>query len=187
MGCSPPGSSVCGISQARIQEWVAISFSRGSSQPRDQTRFLHCRRILYCWATREDLLLFTAPQTGCDSLVSQTLLISQPCPTFTWYIIFVPKMSFHSATITTIPPWVKYPFSAVPLHPALGTALTVFCLAPLLAKFSECLPQARHCAKCLPRLSSLIFTLRWGTMQPQWLKKLLTVTDLACNRVRIKL
>ena len=33
--CSLPGSSVHGISQARILEWVAISFSRGSSQPRD--------------------------------------------------------------------------------------------------------------------------------------------------------
>ena len=33
--CSPPGSSVHGISQARILEWVAISFSRGSSQARD--------------------------------------------------------------------------------------------------------------------------------------------------------
>ena len=32
---SPPGSSVHGISQARIPEWVAISFSRGSYQPRD--------------------------------------------------------------------------------------------------------------------------------------------------------
>ena len=35
--CSPPGSSVLGILQARILEWVAISFSRGSSQPRDRT------------------------------------------------------------------------------------------------------------------------------------------------------
>ena len=34
MDCSPPGSSVHGTSQARILEWVAISFSRGSSQPR---------------------------------------------------------------------------------------------------------------------------------------------------------
>ena len=33
----PPGSSVHGISQARILEWVAISFSRGSSRPRDRT------------------------------------------------------------------------------------------------------------------------------------------------------
>ena len=37
MDCSPPGSSVRGISQAKILEWVAISFSRGSFQPRDQT------------------------------------------------------------------------------------------------------------------------------------------------------
>ena len=35
--CSPPGSSVHGILQARILEWVAISFSRGFSRPRDQT------------------------------------------------------------------------------------------------------------------------------------------------------
>ena len=37
MDYSPSGSSVHGISQARILEWVAISFSKGSSQPRDQT------------------------------------------------------------------------------------------------------------------------------------------------------
>ena len=36
MGCSPSGSSVHGILQARILEWVAISFSRGSSRPRDK-------------------------------------------------------------------------------------------------------------------------------------------------------
>ena len=35
MDCSPAGSSICGISQARILEWVAISFSRGYSWPRD--------------------------------------------------------------------------------------------------------------------------------------------------------
>ena len=38
MDCSSPGSFVCGILQARILEWVAISFSRGSSEPRDQTQ-----------------------------------------------------------------------------------------------------------------------------------------------------
>ena len=36
MDCSPPGSSVRGIFQARVQEQVAISSSRESSQPRDQ-------------------------------------------------------------------------------------------------------------------------------------------------------
>ena len=38
MDCGPPGSSVHGIFQARILEWIAISFSRGSSQARDQTQ-----------------------------------------------------------------------------------------------------------------------------------------------------
>ena len=54
MDCSPPGFSVHGISQARILEWVAISYSRGSSWPRDQTQ-VSCigRRILYHWATGE--------------------------------------------------------------------------------------------------------------------------------------
>ena len=36
--CSPPGSSVHGIVQARILEWVTIPFSREFSQPRDQTQ-----------------------------------------------------------------------------------------------------------------------------------------------------
>ena len=35
--CSPPGSSVCGTLQARTLEWVAISFSGGSSWPRDRS------------------------------------------------------------------------------------------------------------------------------------------------------
>ena len=38
MDGSPPSSSVHGIAQARILKWVAISFSRGSSQPRDGTQ-----------------------------------------------------------------------------------------------------------------------------------------------------
>ena len=37
MDCSLPGSSIHGIFQARVLEWVAISFSRGSSRPRDGT------------------------------------------------------------------------------------------------------------------------------------------------------
>ena len=48
MDCSPLGSSIHGISQAKILEWVAIPFSRGFSQLRGQTGgLLHCRQILY--------------------------------------------------------------------------------------------------------------------------------------------
>ena len=52
--CSPPGSSVHGILQARILEWITISSSRGSSPPRDQTH-VSCigRWVLYQWATRK--------------------------------------------------------------------------------------------------------------------------------------
>ena len=49
MDCSLPGSSVHGIFQARILEWAAISFSRGSSQPRDQTQVSRIvGRCFYC-------------------------------------------------------------------------------------------------------------------------------------------
>ena len=41
MDCSLPRSSVHGIFQPRVLEWVAISFSKGSSQPRDQTLVSH--------------------------------------------------------------------------------------------------------------------------------------------------
>ena len=50
MDCSPPDSSVLGILQARILEWVVLSSSRGFSWPRDQLHLLYCR-ILYSWAT----------------------------------------------------------------------------------------------------------------------------------------
>ena len=54
MDCSLPGSSVHGILQARILKWVAISFSRGSSRPRDGTQVSHIAgRCFNLWATRE--------------------------------------------------------------------------------------------------------------------------------------
>ena len=49
MDDSPPGSSVHGISQARILEWVAISFSRGSSPPRVQT----CGSCISCFGRQD--------------------------------------------------------------------------------------------------------------------------------------
>ena len=53
--CSLPGSSVHGILQARALEWVAISYSRGSSPHRDQTQVSFITgRFFTIWATRED-------------------------------------------------------------------------------------------------------------------------------------
>ena len=56
MDCSPPGSSVLGILQVRILEWVAIPFSRGSSPPRDQTQ-VSCiaGRFFTVWASRSPI------------------------------------------------------------------------------------------------------------------------------------
>ena len=54
MDCSPPSSSVHGILQARILEWVAMPSSRGSSQPRDPTRVSRIAGGFFTtWATRE--------------------------------------------------------------------------------------------------------------------------------------
>ena len=52
--CSPPGSSIHGILQVRILEWVAISFSRGSSRSRNQTRVSRIAGGCFnLWATRD--------------------------------------------------------------------------------------------------------------------------------------
>ena len=56
MDCSLPGSSLHGILQARVLEWVAISFCRGSSRPRDRTQISRIPgRCFNLWATRAAL------------------------------------------------------------------------------------------------------------------------------------
>ena len=79
--CSPPGSSIHGILQARILEWVAIAFSRGSSWPRDRTQVSHIAgRHFNLWATREVLMYNRWPE----------ILIG-------WIKIIVTKGSFSKA------------------------------------------------------------------------------------------
>ena len=54
LDCSPPSSSVNGILQLRILEWVAISFFKGASWPRGWTRISHIAgRFFTMWAIRE--------------------------------------------------------------------------------------------------------------------------------------
>ena len=53
MDCSPRGSSVPGILQARMLDWVVICSSRGSSQLRDRTQVSRIAGVFFtCWATR---------------------------------------------------------------------------------------------------------------------------------------
>ena len=61
MDCSPPSSSVHGIFQARILEWVAISFSRGSSWLRDWTQVSW--KILYHWPISEYIYIYIYTHT----------------------------------------------------------------------------------------------------------------------------
>ena len=77
MDYSLPGSSVHGISQARIMEWVAMPFSRGSSQLRDWTCISHIGKlILYHSATRE-----LSPYFQCLFSSVQFSSVTQSCPT----------------------------------------------------------------------------------------------------------
>ena len=64
MDCSLQGSSVHGIFQARVLEWVAISFSRVSSRLRDQSQ-VSCiaGRRFTVWATREALVKEASDRT----------------------------------------------------------------------------------------------------------------------------
>ena len=82
MDCSLPGSSVRGNFQARVLEWVAISFSGGSSWPRDWTHVSHIAgRCFTVWATGKDLInqhvrelyiFYMSPWS--DIFISKTLL-----------------------------------------------------------------------------------------------------------------
>ena len=64
MDCSPPGSSVYGLLQARILEWVAMPSSRGSSRPRDRTcRLLHWQMSSLPLAPPEKTIATQQPKT----------------------------------------------------------------------------------------------------------------------------
>ena len=83
--CSPPGFSVHGILQARVLEWVTISFSRESSW----TSYRACvssirRRSLYCWALGSSLDPHSSPHSLCWShrVIPSSILASPGWPCF---------------------------------------------------------------------------------------------------------
>ena len=89
MDCSPPGSSVRGIFQVRLLEWVAMSSSRGSSLSRDQTWVSWVsyigRQMLYHWATREALFIRTSYSWELTALCTfPAVLIQELCPALTF-------------------------------------------------------------------------------------------------------
>ena len=75
MDCSLLRSSVHGIFQARVLEWIAISFSRGSSWPRNQTQVSHTvGRRFTVWATREEPL--SKKRYGSKSYIPTSMFIA---------------------------------------------------------------------------------------------------------------
>ena len=112
MDCNQPDSFVHGISQARMLEWVAISFSRGSSQPRDQT----CISCISRWIL---LLLFYF------ILLYNTVLV------LPYIDMNPPRVYMSSQSWTALPPPTPYHLSGSsqctsPKHP-------VSCIEPRLA------------------------------------------------------
>ena len=90
--CSLPGSSVHGIFQARVLEWLAISFSRGSSQHRDQTWIKGLTKIK-------------------NHLVKESE-VAQSCPTLCDSMdCSLPGFSFHGIFQARVPEWVAISFA----------------------------------------------------------------------------
>ena len=100
--CNLSGSSVHEIFQARIMERVTISFSRDLPNP--GIKLLHCRCILYWWATRGS---------------PNTLLAAQSCPTLCDPTdCSLPGSSVHGILQARILEWVAIPFfqGIFPIH-----------------------------------------------------------------------
>ena len=90
MDCSLPGSSVHGILQARILEWITVPFPRGSSKLRDQTQVSH---IVGGFFTRIHLLAMR--ETQVQSLGQEDPLEKEMAP--------------HSSTLAWKIPWMEKP------------------------------------------------------------------------------
>ena len=84
VGCSPPGSSVPGILQARTLEWVTIPFSRGSSRPKDQTHVACIAgRCFTIWAIREGPMLYLTYKDMLRYIIKKSQIIFDPIIRFT--------------------------------------------------------------------------------------------------------
>ena len=119
MNCSLPSSSVHGIIQARILEWVChFLLQRIFPTPRDRTRVSHCRQMLYILATRE---VHTHP---CQGLCSSHSL---------WPALLFPWISA----------WLK------PSHPSRHCSNLISSMTPTLStqfKYENPFPKLLHSA-----------------------------------------
>ena len=107
MDCSPSGSSVHGILQARILEWEAIPFYRGSFRPRNWTR-VSCiaGRFFTVWATKEALNIYMKSESENCSVVSDSSL-----PHGLYSGVYYTDYTVHGILQVKILEWVAVPFS----------------------------------------------------------------------------
>ena len=119
---SKPGSSVPGIFQARILDWVAVSFSRRSSQPRDQTQVSHVvGRCFTIWATGEVKINWDNVKMLTDTVQNYSSLLL--CVNSSQHACWVasvasdclwpyrsPGSSVHGILQTRVLEWVAIPF-----------------------------------------------------------------------------
>ena len=116
MDCSPPGSSVYGILQAKILEWVAISFSRGSSRPRDWIWVFHITgRCFTLWATRGALFFLRDPynaNVGTFAFVSE---VSRAVFIFVFPFFFLYSVlhHFHHSVFQVTYPLFYFSYSTI--------------------------------------------------------------------------
>ena len=102
MDCSLSGSSVHGIFQARILEWVAISFSRRCSSQELNPGFLHCRQTLYPLRHQGSLKVKVEWKNHSKAQSSPTLCNPIDCS--------LPGSSLHGILQARIMEWMAIPF-----------------------------------------------------------------------------
>ena len=125
MDCSLPGFSIHGIFLARILEWVAISFSRRSSWPRDWTRVPRIvGRRFTVWATREALMKISCKEKKEERgrsflLVMRTLRIYSLNRLPVYHTMVLTTVIMLCTSLVLILYWKFVPFDHLPptLHP----------------------------------------------------------------------
>ena len=160
MDCSPLGFSLCGILQTRILEWVAISFSRGSSSSKDQTH------ISYWQADSLPLSHLGSPLKGVPgtqmnpvlmglSVLSLPLLTPSPLK---------PSISFSSLSCLYLSS--TGPFALLNFFFSLAFSFRVFPI--VMTEFNLNLPNNNHvqhiCMVYLPSLYLLCHVLKLGCL-----------------------
>ena len=160
MGRSPPGSSVYGILQARILEWVAISSFRGFSWPKDRT-WVSCitGRFFIIWATRKAQYMIPKWKTGWYFHAWWCPLF--PLPTLDTYHI-APQWLFVERRAKSLN-WAFFKLRCVhgERDTVLLSQLPSFCLYFRGPPFGEFLPVEIH-SRLLPPLVDV------STRQTSW-------------------